>query len=184
MKVFVAGPRAIKVLDPIVQNRIMRILDKKMTILVGDANGVDRLVQEYALKHSYTDVMVYASNGKTRNNLGNWPVVSINAGKRTGFAFYAMKDVAMANESDYGLMIWNGESKGTLNNIINLAKQGKTAVVYLIPHKKFFSIKNMESVQMLVNACGASTVTLFKSLADTSGTTATHLNFKQESFIT
>lgn len=179
MKVFVGGARAVKFLDPHVQNRLMGLLDKKMTILVGDANGVDCLVQQYAHERNYPDVMVYASDGKPRNNLGDWPVVSVNAGKRTGFAFYTMKDMAMANESDYGFMIWNGESKGTLNNILNLVKQNKKALVYLIPRKSFFCIKNTETVQKIVSLCGTDTEALYKNLMHVKDAMLAHPHHEQ-----
>lgn len=34
----------------------------------------------------------------------------------------------MAKAADYGFMIWNGKSKGTLNNIINLVQYNKNVL--------------------------------------------------------
>lgn len=183
MKIFIAGPRAVTTLDPPVQNRIMSIMNKGMTILVGDANGVDGLVQQFAHERNYPNVIVYASNGKARNNRGNWSVASVDAGKRTGFAFYAMKDMAMANEADYGFMIWNGKSRGTLNNVLNLIKQNKTVLIYLIPQKRFFSVKNMEEVITIVDLCGTETRALLERLTNTKDVSTLYTPNEQVSFL-
>ena len=47
-------------------------------------------------------------------------------------------------------MIWNGKSKGTFNNIVNLIKYEKTVLLYLIPNKKFYKIENFSDVDKLV----------------------------------
>ena len=39
--------------------------------------------------------------------------------------YYRAKDLAMVEDADCGFMIWNGESKGTLNNILNLLYMDK-----------------------------------------------------------
>ena len=57
-----------------------------------------------------------------------------------GFEFYKQKDIAMANTADYGFMIWDGESKGTLNNMINLISRNKPVMVYLINQKKVLTV--------------------------------------------
>ena len=81
-----------------------------------------------------------------------------------GFAFYAAKDMKMAEDVDFVFMIWNGKSKGTLNNIINLTKQNKKVVVYLTPHKVFYVLKTMEEAWEPVSAYGADVTTLFNEL--------------------
>jgi hypothetical protein len=37
-----------------------------------------------------------------------------------GFDYYSVKDRAMADTAEYGLMLWDGQSKGTVNNLVNL----------------------------------------------------------------
>ena len=37
-----------------------------------------------------------------------------------GIEFYTRKNIEMAKKADLGFMIWNGKSKGTFNNLINL----------------------------------------------------------------
>lgn len=48
-----------------------------------------------------------------RNNVGGGPSQAIAApqGAR-GFAYYSVKDQAMVDAAEYGLMHWDGESKG------------------------------------------------------------------------
>ncbi|GBU22594.1 hypothetical protein R80B4_02504 [Fibrobacteres bacterium R8-0-B4] len=158
MKIFIAGPRAISKLDDAVKNRLYRIYERGYTVLVGDANGVDKAVQQYFLDNRYPNVVVYASNGKTRNNLGNWQVESVSVPPNVrGFEFYAAKDSAMADCADYGFMIWNGKSKGTLNNIINLLNENKKVVVFFDPQKSFFNIGNIENLEELLRKCGDDT---------------------------
>jgi len=165
LKVFIAGPRVLKTLSVDVEKRIDNIISQDITVLVGDANGVDKMVQQYLNSRTYRNAIVYASNGVARNNIGNWDVQNapvLDGAK--GFDFYATKDKLMAEDADYGFMIWNGKSKGTLNNIINLTKQAKTVLVYFTPHKKFYSIKSMDAAKELATACGDDIGQLFSSL--------------------
>jgi hypothetical protein len=41
----------------------------------------------------------------------------------------------MAETADYGLMLWDGKSKGTVNNVVNLSRDHKPVVVYVAPTK-------------------------------------------------
>jgi hypothetical protein len=42
---------------------------------------------------------------------------------------YQMKDVAMAQDADCGLMIWDGKSRGTKFNIKNITKLNKKMTI-------------------------------------------------------
>jgi hypothetical protein len=166
MKIFIAGAREIKHLDKIVLDKLLSIQAKGFDVLVGDAYGVDSAVQKFYADKNYANVHVFASNGRVRHNLGNWTVESIPVGDNIkGFDFYAQKDMAMAKAADYGLMIWNGESKGTLNNILNLLNENKSAVVYLAPQHEFYNIDNSEKAEQLLSLCPASTRANYAQLA-------------------
>jgi hypothetical protein len=39
------------------------------------------------------------------------------------------KDLHMAREADYGFMIWDGQSSGTLSNILELLEMGNKVLV-------------------------------------------------------
>jgi len=165
MKIFIAGPRAISSLNKNFEDRLYGIYEKNYAVLVGDANGVDKAVQKYFWNLNYSNVIIYASNGKVRNNLGQWPVESVQvSAKIKGFDFYAAKDKAMANSADYGFMLWNGESKGTLNNIINLLNENKRVLVFFSPKSSFICIDNFDKLDTLLCSCNDGTRILFDKL--------------------
>ncbi len=165
MKIFVSGPRAVKSLDKCVEERLDNIIKNKFTLLVGDAIGADKLTQQYMYSNQYDNVIVYASRGKARNNIGDWEVKEIKVKRNIkGFDFYAVKDIKMAEDADYGLMIWNGKSKGTLNNIINLTRLNKKVSVYLIPYKRFIVVRTIEETKKIMLDCGTNATDLFNRL--------------------
>lgn len=151
MKVFIAGPRAITELDANVTKRLEKIYNSNYTVIVGDADGIDSSVQRYFYDKNYKNVCVFASNGKARNNIGNWNIENVIVDDNIkGFDFYATKDLKMAKQADYGFMVWNGESKGTFNNIINLINLSKEVLVYYIPTEKFYTIKDMNDLDKFI----------------------------------
>src|SRR5690625_1706346 len=150
MKVFIAGPRALRSLNKKVIERLEKIMAQNFTVLVGDAAGIDKQIQIFYDSKKYNNVKVFASNGKVRNNIGKWEVEAVKVDPDVkGFDFYAMKDLAMAKEADYGFMIWNGKSRGTFNNILNLVKFKKTVLVYVTVKRCFYIIKSMSDVETL-----------------------------------
>ncbi len=150
MKVFIAGPRAVKSLNSKLTERLDKIRANNFTVLVGDAVGIDKEIQIYLHSHHYDNVKVFASNGKVRNNVGHWDVEKVMVNPEVkGFNFYAAKDLAMVKESDYGFMIWNGKSRGTFNNIINLINFNKKVLVYLTIKRQFYTINSMNDVDFL-----------------------------------
>lgn len=150
MNVFIAGPRALKTLHKPVKERLSKILEKNFTIFVGDATGVDKQIQQFCFDNNYKNIKVFASNGKARNNIGEWEVENVIVPSNLkGFDFYAAKDLEMARAADYGFMIWNGKSKGTLNNMVNLVKYNKKSLVYLTTTQQFYVINNNKDIEAL-----------------------------------
>ena len=41
-------------------------------------------------------------------------------------------------------MLWDGKSKGTINNVLNLSRDNKLVVVYLAPAKSFQTVRSAE----------------------------------------
>lgn len=165
MKIFIAGARSVKSLPAPVQQRMMTICQKGFDVLVGDCYGVDTSVQHFYSALGYSKVTVFASNGKARNNIGRWSIRSVPVPPYLhGFDFYKQKDIAMVNEADYGLMIWDGESRGTLNNMINLVSQNKKALVYLVPQDKTVVIRDTESLDQLIEDCPTTTQSMYTKL--------------------
>ena len=75
-----------------------------------------------------------------------------------GFAYYATKDQVMVDDAEYGLMLWDGESKGTLNSVIKMIRQDKPVVVYLAPKKVFQTLRSVDDVSKLFANCEQSAV--------------------------
>lgn len=141
-KVFIAGSRGLSRLNKDVRCRIDKIVDKGLMVIVGDANGVDKAVQRYLSNRHYSNVMVFCMERGCRNNMGDWPTRVITAAdpSRRNFAYYSTKDRVMVEEADYGLMLWDGRSRGTLTNIVHLVRQGKPVVVYVAPDRSFYTL--------------------------------------------
>jgi hypothetical protein len=129
-KVFISGSISIKWLEEEYIQLLKHIIDRSHTVLIGDAYGVDKAVQQYFARHNYQKVIVYFSGEKIRNNVGNWQAKQIpNPENLTGRAHYQLKDKAMADDCDFGIMFWDGKSKGTKHNIDYLDKLGKDCFV-------------------------------------------------------
>jgi hypothetical protein len=142
--VFVAGSRQISRLPAEVGHRLDTMIEKGVQILVGDANGADKAVQRYLADRSHPNVLVHCMKDHCRNNVGNCPtrqLVSPRGAK--GFEYYSVKDRAMVDTAEYGLTLWDAESKGTLNSVINLVRQGKPVVVYLAPRESFRNVRSL-----------------------------------------
>jgi len=92
--------------------------------------------------------------GWCRNNVGGWPARKVQAeSPRHDFAYYAAKDGVMAQEARCGAMLWDGRSRGTLHNILNLIRAGKKTLVYLAPEKAFHKLDDEKDLQMLLARC-------------------------------
>jgi probable addiction module antidote protein len=128
--VFIGGSRHVSRLPPPAKERLDNIVKNGFRIIIGDANGADKAVQKHLSAVAYTDVEVFCSGDVCRNNLGDWPTRKIQPAKSVkGFQFYAIKDREMAQAADFGLMIWDGKSPGTVLNVLRLIKAGKKAVL-------------------------------------------------------
>ncbi|NTU54214.1 MAG: hypothetical protein HGA97_11085 [Chlorobiaceae bacterium] len=121
---------------------------------MGDANGADKAVQSFLFEWRYDDVLVFCSGDKCRNNVGAWPTqrVEVPYGM-TGRAFYTCKDIKMAENADYGLMLWDGKSAGTMNNVFELVKRGKKTLVWLSPKGVFLSVSSLRDIEVLLSQC-------------------------------
>lgn len=162
-KVFIAGSRHLSRLSADVKRRIDTMIEKGFTILVGDANGADKAVQRYLADKNYRNVIVHCMASNCRNNVGSWPMREIAAppGAR-GFAYYSKKDQAMVDDAAYGFMLWDGESKGTLNSVINMIRQERPVVVYLAPQKAFHNVRSADDLTALLSKCDSASVQRFE----------------------
>ena len=151
--VFIAGSIKIKNLDRKVKERIDKIVASQLAVIVGDADGADTSIQFHLFSQHASNVVVYCSGPTPRNNFGEWSVVSVNAKHPPGTrAFFTAKDVEMAKVADYGLMIWDAKSTGTLRNVIELLIRKKKSVVFVNKDKDFMTVGDVLQLEKLV-AC-------------------------------
>lgn len=149
--VFVSGSINIKKLDSKVIERLKNIISSDLRVIIGDASGVDSSIQEYLKSNEIRSVVVYCSGDKPRNNLGHWDTKKVGTSYKFGTRqFFTVKDKAMAADCDYGFMIWDGSSTGTLSNAIELVERNKVAVVYISKAKQFLNIKNVQDIESLI----------------------------------
>ncbi len=152
-KVFVAGSRNISRLSLEVRAKLDEMMRRRSWFLVGDANGADKAFQAYLAKAQYPQVTVYHV-GKCRNNLGGWPVKTVvSPAADRGFAYYAAKDAAMAQDADCGFMLWDEKSKGTFNNIETLMRLSKKTLVYLSTQKGFYRLVTKRDFEDFLRQC-------------------------------
>ncbi len=125
-RVFISGSMRIKNLDDNVLTRINNIVDSDYQVILGDADGVDSSIQQYLVSKQSKSVVVYCSGEQPRNNIGHWLTEKIQTNVAPGTrAFFTAKDLKMAEDCDYGLMVWDTKSTGTLSNTIELLKRKK-----------------------------------------------------------
>lgn len=150
-KVFVSGSMRIKRLDENVLGRLGNIIAQDFWIIVGDASGVDSSIQKYLRDQQVDSVLVYCTGGLPRNNLGQWKTKAVRTTNKPGTReYYTAKDVEMANDCDYGLMIWDAKSTGTLKNTIELLKRKKKSVVYINKAKQFVRVREPKDLECLL----------------------------------
>jgi hypothetical protein len=117
MNVWIAGSGTIDKLPDSAIESIDRIIGANCVVLIGDSGGVEEQVQNYLSRKKYGRVIVYYAGEEIRNNAGKWETRAISGA--------AAKDTAMANDADYGFVIWNGLSIGTLNVIKAMKTRNK-----------------------------------------------------------
>jgi hypothetical protein len=158
-KVFLGGSRNLWHINQAIRTRLRNLITNKHTVIVGDANGVDKVAQTLFAEEGYKNVVVYCMDGECRNNVGQWEIKSVDSGgRKKDFSYYAMKDARASQDADYGFMIWDGESKGTLNNVLNLIQQGKFVLVYRSPSSEFIQIRSADDIVSLVADCPSEVV--------------------------
>ncbi len=152
--IFVGGSRRIACLPMEAKARIDNVVNRGFVILVGDANGADKAAQQHLAKANYDKVIVYCSGGASRNNIGQWPTHSVDTEERErNFQFYAAKDREMARQADFGLMIWDGRSPGTVLNILRLVQESKKAVLVSVAEKSGIEFRNRGDWETFLTRC-------------------------------
>jgi len=155
--IFIGGSRHVTLLPEDIKKRLDNVIASGHEVIVGDANGADKSVQKHFLDSRYKKVTVFCSGAKPRNNLGDWQIRQVDPPKGAkGFQFYAAKDREMAREADFGLMIWDGKSPGTVLNVLRLVQGGKISVLFNVPDKVAINLKSIEQIKGFLSKCSSS----------------------------
>lgn len=149
--IFIAGSISISRLHDKVKERIATIAASDLDVVVGDADGADTAVQTCLSESGARRVTVYCSGNQPRNNVAGWPIKTVHPKAAPGSrAFFSAKDLDMARVSDFGLMIWDSKSTGTLGNVIELISTGKKSVVFVNKTKQFVTIADVAGFRQLL----------------------------------
>jgi hypothetical protein len=159
-KIFCGGSRKLGRLNPTTRKILDSITSKGFSVLVGDANGSDRAIQEYLAEQNYSHVEVFYAGNECRNNVAHWTSHAVVIDRpQKDFQYYAARDLKMCEGADYGFMLWDGKSKGTLNNILNLFENNKNTTVYFSPKKIVLNVNSTETLNKLLQLCDKSLLT-------------------------
>jgi hypothetical protein len=150
--VFISGSIRIKKIDSNVIQRLKNIISSNIGVIIGDADGVDSSIQEFLKSSGMRSVVVYCSGDTPRNNLGHWDTKKVSTSYKAGTRqYFTAKDKAMASDCDYGFMVWDTNSTGTLSNVIELVEKNKVGLVYINKTKGFIKVKNVQDLETLIS---------------------------------
>lgn len=139
-RVFISGSISIKRLPSGVIDSLKKIKDNNLTVLVGDADGVDKKIQDFYSHNCYDNVEVYSIYSSPRNissSSFSTNTVTVDDDIKKERERQTKKDEAMTLDSEYSFIIWDGKSKGSHKNIIRALELGKKIKVYLLSENKF-----------------------------------------------
>lgn len=158
--VFLAGSRSLSRLNDTTRQRLDKVLAQGIFVVVGDANGADKAFQAYLAQRRYQHVAVYCSGTACRNNLGPWKAEHVPVPDEImGREFYAQKDKKMAERADYGFMLWDGKSAGTVANIVEMLRQGKKVLVFFARESDFLTISTPADAKALLSRADKKAIT-------------------------
>lgn len=164
--IFIGGSRNVPHLPPTLCLRLDNIVAAGHGIVVGDADGADTAVQSHFRARGYDRLTVFSSGDIPRNNVGRWPTcrVAVPKGVR-GFAFHAAKDREMAGIADFGLMIWDGASPGTILNVLRLVAGGRPCVLCDLARQETATVRSVERWRDIFECCAPAVRTAIRTRA-------------------
>lgn len=123
-----------------IRSKIDSYMDSGDKIIVGDAPGIDRQVQDYLNSKGYKNVEVYGPGKEVRYSANSkWNTKAIESGKYAPDTdeWRAEKDKVMSKIADRGLAIVleNGGAGATRDNIDRLVSQNKDVSVFELDSK-------------------------------------------------
>lgn len=121
-----------------VKSALKDYVNQKASILIGDAPGIDRQVQDYLKELGYQKVTVFGPGKQVRYQAdSNWKSKTYDSNYEPySPEWLAKKDKAMSRSATEGLAITLDEgSKATKNNIARLLAKGKPVKEYQLSKK-------------------------------------------------
>lgn len=151
MKLFAGGSKGIKLPEKMIKDKIDEWIAAGTEILIGDCFGADAAMQQSLADQKYPNVTVYTVHAEPRLNAGSWRV-SVIPDSNLSFTFqdYRRKDAAMAKAADGGFMIWDGKSRGTFVNMVELLGLGKPVEVWLTEKQRHLTFHTLEELAALL----------------------------------
>ena len=146
-RVFLGGSKSITELTDDEKAVIDEYIEEGCQILVGDCRGADTEIQKHLVERGYKNVKIYATDGETRNNVGNFKVIACpsmltpEARARKDYFYYRIKDWRMLTLCDEILMFWDGNSKASRENLEEGVKLKKLTKAVLRP----FEVRELKS---------------------------------------
>lgn len=117
-----------------VRQVLQECMDQKVNIVVGDAPGIDRQVQNFLNRHKYDRVEIYGPGKQVRYTANKrWKTNPIDDPEHEPMSpeWLAKKDIAMERVATEGLAVVLDEgAKATRNNVARLEANGKPVSVY------------------------------------------------------
>lgn len=161
-KVFVSGSSKTQTKDSRYYSKklpkeISKSIDELMkngdTVLVGDAPGIDRQVQDYLKKNKYDRVTVYGTGDNVRysaNKKWDTKLVDPNGNEPGTPEFNRQKDIQMAKDADSGIgvVLEEGGAGATRDNIVRLLEQNKDVKAFELNGYGKLTVKEIAAEQI------------------------------------
>ncbi len=139
-KVFISGSINLNTLPKMVEKSLKTIQEKNIRVLVGDAKGIDSLVQDYFSKNRYFNLnicSIYQTPRNSKNNNFKTIFIEVDMDIKSERKKQEKKDEYMSLNSDYSFVIWDGKSKGSFNNIQRALENNQLLKVYYTKDDRF-----------------------------------------------
>lgn len=151
-KVFISGSISIKKLPQEVMNSIDKIIEQNLEILVGDAKGIDTLVQNYCLSLNYYNITIYSISTFPRYKASdNFKIkyIEVPSSIKRERERQQEKDKAMTLDSEFTFTVWDSKSKGSYANILRGLDNHKKVKIYLFDKNSFLNKIRKDEIEFI-----------------------------------
>ena len=148
MLIVLGGTRKVETLPTEINELILEFVNQDHKFYVGDAPGIDSAFQKFLFALKVKNVTVFSSAERVRSNLGNWTEFQIESPvKSKSHARHSIKDRHMTSKADLGIMVWDGQSAGTLANVIDLLEMKKECYLFNLVDRDLVKFDNEKKLE-------------------------------------